>query len=164
MIVPQSRCQSAIYKYSGSRSVFFFQLSHRGSPSAVPVHFCWTLHLPSLLPPGCPPSLHPKTSSSLAPTSGMSSFTTSKHFIFPRSYLLHVLLHHIQTLHLPSLLPPACPPSPHPNTSSSLAPTSCMSSFTTSKHFIFPRSYLLHVLLHHIQIPPLWFSPFSFSS
>ena len=81
----------------------------------------------------------------------MSSFTTSKHFIFPRFYLLHVLLHHIQTLHLLLLLPPACPPSPHPNTSSSLASTSCMSSFTTSKHVIFSRSYLLHVLLHHIQ-------------
>ena len=28
---------------------------------------------------------------------------------------------------------------------------------------IFPSSYLRHVLLHHIQIPPLWFCPFSFS-
>ena len=42
------------------------------------------------------------------------------------------------SLHLPSFQPPACPPSPHPTTSSSLVPT------------------IPHVLLHHIQIPPLW--------
>ena len=117
----------------------------------VLLHHIPTLHLPSLLPPACPPSPHPITSSSLTPTSCMSSFTTSKHFIFLHSYLLHVLLHHIQTRHLLSLLPPACPPSPHPNTSSSFTPTSCMSSFTTSKHVIFSRSYFLHVPLHHIQ-------------
>ena len=138
---------------------FIFPLSYL---LHVLLHHIQTLHLPSLLPPACPPSPHPNTSSSLSPTSCMSSFTTSKHFIFSLSYLLHVLLRHIQTLHLPSLLPPACPPSPHPNTSSSLSPTSCMSSFTTSKHFNFPRSYLPHVLLRQIKIPHLWSSPFSF--
>ena len=142
-LVPTSRMSS----FTTSKH-FIFPLSYL---LHVLLHHIQTLHLPSLLPPACPPSPHPNTSSSLAPTSCMSSFTTSKHFIFPHSYLPHVLLHHIQTLHLPSLLPPACPSSPHPNTSSSLAPTSCMSSFTTSKHFILSRSYLLHVLLHHIQ-------------
>ena len=44
-----------------------------------------------------------------------SPFTSLKHFIFPRSYLPQVLLHHIQTL------------------------------------LIFPRSYLPQVLLHHIH-------------
>ena len=37
------------------------------------------------------------------------------------------------------------------------------SPYSSLKHFIFPRSYLLHVLLHHFQTPLLWSSPFSFS-
>ena len=37
-----------------------------------------------------------------------------------------------------------------------------VSPLNFEKNSIFRRSYLLHILLHHIQIPPLWASLFSF--
>ena len=37
------------------------------------------------------------------------------------------------------------------------------SPYTSIKYFVSPHSYLLHVLTHHIQIHPLWSSPFYLS-